>query len=151
GTHEPHHVEAREPVAYRGGRPALGADVLEHRFVQRCHLRECTQLVKRPSSMSSTDTRRPVKRQKPRRGFPQMEDDRLGAGSYGQCVPTWDCGSTNNPTGGTKMASDGRLTYSVYSGRRAVAVRRAWSGAEAVIEYLTTLGCRGNEIVTLGP
>ena len=49
------------------------------------------------------------------------------------------------------MASDGRLTYSVYSGRRAVAVRRAWSGAEAVIEYLTTLGCRGNEIVTLGP
>jgi hypothetical protein len=49
------------------------------------------------------------------------------------------------------MASDGRLSYSVYSGRRAVAVRKAWSGAEAVVEYLTTLGCRGDEIVTLGP
>jgi hypothetical protein len=49
------------------------------------------------------------------------------------------------------MASDGRLSYSVYSGRRTVCVRKAWSGAEAVIEYLTTLGCRGDEIVTLGP
>jgi hypothetical protein len=49
------------------------------------------------------------------------------------------------------MASDGRIEYSVYSGRRSVGVRRAWSGAEAVIEYLTTLGCRNDEIVTLGP
>ena len=49
------------------------------------------------------------------------------------------------------MASDGRLSYSVYSGRRAVAVKKAWSGAEAVIEYLTAMGCKGNELVTLGP
>ena len=49
------------------------------------------------------------------------------------------------------MASDGRLFYSVYSGRRSVGIRKAWSGAEAVVEYLTTLGCRGDEIVTLGP
>lgn len=49
------------------------------------------------------------------------------------------------------MASDGRLSYSVYSGRRVVGVRKAWSPAEAVIEYLTCLGCRGNEMVTMGP
>jgi hypothetical protein len=49
------------------------------------------------------------------------------------------------------MASDGRHSYSVYSGRRSVGVRRAWTGAEAVIEYLTTLGVRNNEIVTMGP
>jgi hypothetical protein len=47
--------------------------------------------------------------------------------------------------------ADGRLNYSVYSGRRSVGVRKAWSGAEAVVEYLTTMGCRSNEIVTLGP
>lgn len=49
------------------------------------------------------------------------------------------------------MASDGRRDYAVYSGRRSVGVRKAWSGAEAVVEYLLTLGCRGDEIVTLGP
>jgi len=49
------------------------------------------------------------------------------------------------------MASDGRLDYSVYSGRRAVCVKKAWSGAEAVIDYLTTLGCKNSELVTLGP
>src|SRR5262245_60193744 len=49
------------------------------------------------------------------------------------------------------MASDGRLNYSVYSGRRAVSVKKAWSGAEAVIEYLTAMGCKGSELVTLGP
>jgi hypothetical protein len=49
------------------------------------------------------------------------------------------------------MASDGRHNYSVYSGRRSVGVRKAWTGAEAVVDYLTTLGCRNNEIVTLGP
>jgi hypothetical protein len=49
------------------------------------------------------------------------------------------------------MASDGRHSYSVYSGRRSVGVRKAWTGAEAVVDYLTTLGCRNNEIVTLGP
>ena len=49
------------------------------------------------------------------------------------------------------MASDGRLDYSVYSGRRAVAVRKAWSGAEAVIEYLTTMGVKGSELAILGP
>ena len=49
------------------------------------------------------------------------------------------------------MASDGRLDYSVYSGRRAVCVKKAWSGAEAVIDYLTTMGCKGSELVTLGP
>jgi hypothetical protein len=49
------------------------------------------------------------------------------------------------------MASDGRLMYSVYSGRRSVGVRKAWNGAEAVIDYLTTMGCRSNEIVTMGP
>jgi hypothetical protein len=49
------------------------------------------------------------------------------------------------------MASDGRLDYSVYSGRRAVAVRKAWSGAEAVIEYLTTMGIKAGEVAILGP
>jgi hypothetical protein len=49
------------------------------------------------------------------------------------------------------MASDGRLTYSVYSGRRSVGVRKAWNGAEAVVDYLTTMGCRSTEIVTMGP
>lgn len=49
------------------------------------------------------------------------------------------------------MASDGRVDYSVYSGRRAVAVRKAWSGAEAVIEYLTTMGCTRSELAILGP
>jgi len=49
------------------------------------------------------------------------------------------------------MASDGRLEYSVYSGRRTVAVRKAWSGAEAVIEYLTTMGIKNNEVSILGP
>jgi hypothetical protein len=49
------------------------------------------------------------------------------------------------------LASDGRLSYSVYSGRRPVTVRKAWSGAEAVIDYLTTLGCRSNELRTVGP
>lgn len=49
------------------------------------------------------------------------------------------------------MASDGRLDYSVYSGRRAVGVRKAWSGAEAVTEYLTTMGCKGSELAMVGP
>jgi hypothetical protein len=49
------------------------------------------------------------------------------------------------------MASDGRRDYSVYSGRRAVCVRRAWSGAEAVIEYLTTMGVKSSELAILGP
>ena len=49
------------------------------------------------------------------------------------------------------MASDGRLSYSVYSGRRTVAVKKAWSGAEAVIDYLTTMGCRTSELATVGP
>ena len=56
-----------------------------------------------------------------------------------------------SPTTEAEMASDGRLDYSVYSGRRAVCVRRAWSGAEAVIEYLTTMGIKGNELAILGP
>jgi hypothetical protein len=50
-----------------------------------------------------------------------------------------------------EMASDGRLMYSVYSGRRSVGVRKAWNGAEAVVDYLTTMGCRSSEIVTMGP
>jgi hypothetical protein len=49
------------------------------------------------------------------------------------------------------MASDGRHSYSVYSGRRSVGVRKAWTGAEAVKDYLITLGCRNAEIVMLGP
>jgi hypothetical protein len=49
------------------------------------------------------------------------------------------------------MASDRRRSYAVYSGRRAVGVRRAWSPAEAVIEYLAGLGCRSSEIVRMGP
>jgi hypothetical protein len=49
------------------------------------------------------------------------------------------------------MASDGRLNYCIYSGRRSVATRKAWNGAEAVIDYLTTLGCKGTELITLGP
>ncbi len=49
------------------------------------------------------------------------------------------------------MASDQILSYSVYSGRRAVGVRKAWSPAEAVMEYLVSLGCRGDEIVRMAP
>lgn len=49
------------------------------------------------------------------------------------------------------MASDRRLSYSVYSGRRAVGIKKAWSPAEAVIEYLAGLGCRGDELVRMGP
>ena len=49
------------------------------------------------------------------------------------------------------MASDRRLNYSVCSGRRTVGVWRAWSPAEAVIEYLVGQGCRGDEIVRMGP
>ena len=49
------------------------------------------------------------------------------------------------------MVSDRRLNYSVRSGRRTVGIRRAWSPAEAVIEYLVGQGCRGNEIRTMGP
>jgi hypothetical protein len=61
----------------------------------------------------------------------------------------WDCGK-KTPTE-VSMASDQRLTYSVYSGRRAVEVRKAWSPAEAVIEYLVGLGYRGDEMVRMGP
>ena len=49
------------------------------------------------------------------------------------------------------MASDGRTTYSVNSGRRTVGERKAWSPAEAVIEYLAGLGCRSDELVRMGP
>ncbi len=49
------------------------------------------------------------------------------------------------------MAYDRRLSYSVCSGRRAIGVRKAWSPAEAVIEYLAGQGCRGDEIVRMGP
>ncbi|HSG14434.1 MAG TPA: hypothetical protein VLA22_11250 [Gaiellaceae bacterium] len=49
------------------------------------------------------------------------------------------------------MASDRRLDYSVYSGRRAVGVKKAWSPSEAVIEYLVGIGCRGDELVRMGP
>jgi len=49
------------------------------------------------------------------------------------------------------MASDRRLSYSVFSGRRAVGVKKAWSPAEAVIEYLAGLGCRSDELVRMGP
>jgi hypothetical protein len=49
------------------------------------------------------------------------------------------------------MASDGRHSYSVYSGRRSVGIRKAWTGAEAVVDYLTTLGIRNTELVTMGP
>lgn len=49
------------------------------------------------------------------------------------------------------MASDRRHEYSVYSGRRAVGVRKAWSAAEAVIEYLVGIGCRSDELVRMGP
>jgi hypothetical protein len=62
----------------------------------------------------------------------------------------WDCGNENTHTEAS-MASDQRLSYSVYSGRRAVGVRKAWSPAEAVIEYLLSLGCRRDEIVRMAP
>jgi hypothetical protein len=48
------------------------------------------------------------------------------------------------------VASGGKL-YSVYSGRREIGVRKAWSGGEAVIEYLITMGCRSDEMHRLGP
>jgi hypothetical protein len=49
------------------------------------------------------------------------------------------------------MASDQRISYAVYSGRRTVGVRKAWSPADAVIEYLVGLGCRTDELVRMGP
>ena len=47
------------------------------------------------------------------------------------------------------MAAMGRTSYSVYSGRRAVGVRDAWSPAEAVIEYLQAQGCQRDEITRM--
>ena len=71
---------------------------------------------------------------------------------YIPLVPiAWDCGRKTHPQRRKTMASDGRLDYSVYSGRRPVTVRKAWSGAEAVIEYLTTLGIKVNEVSIVGP
>ena len=49
------------------------------------------------------------------------------------------------------MATAVMTRYSVYSGRRAVGVRKAWSPAEALIEYLHALGCRGDEITRMRP
>ncbi len=49
------------------------------------------------------------------------------------------------------MAADGRRSYSVYSGRRQVTVKKAWSGAEAVIDYLTTMGIKSSELAMVGP
>ena len=43
----------------------------------------------------------------------------------------------------------GRTRYSVRSGRREVAVRDAWSPREALIEYLITLGCRNDEMMSV--
>ena len=60
-----------------------------------------------------------------------------------------DCGKTNNPQRRHEMATSGRTRYSVYSGRRAVGVREAWSAAEAIIEYLHALGCQGDEITRM--
>ena len=49
------------------------------------------------------------------------------------------------------MASDARLSYAVCSGRRTVRVMKAWSAADAVIEYLVGIGCRTDELVLMGP
>ena len=35
------------------------------------------------------------------------------------------------------------------SGRREVAIRDAWSPREALIEYLITLGCRNDEMMSV--
>jgi hypothetical protein len=43
----------------------------------------------------------------------------------------------------------GRKRYSVRSGRREVAIRDAWSPREALIEYLITLGCRNDEMMSV--
>ena len=47
------------------------------------------------------------------------------------------------------VGTNQRTSYTVYSGRRAVGVRDAWSPAEALIEYLHAQGCGTDEIVRL--
>jgi hypothetical protein len=43
-----------------------------------------------------------------------------------------------------------RTSYEVRSGMRVVAVKTASSAAEAVIEYMRSMGCRHDEIARLG-
>ena len=83
-------------------------------------------------------------------GLTRQEHDRSGCSSYGPCVPDFvGLRQDEHPQRRHGMASDRRLSYSVYSGRRAVGVRKAWSPAEAVIEYLHALGCQGDEIMRM--
>jgi hypothetical protein len=49
------------------------------------------------------------------------------------------------------MAANARPSYLVYSGRRPVAEKKAWSGSEAVKEYLAALGVTAAEVSVLGP
>lgn len=48
------------------------------------------------------------------------------------------------------MLSREPLSYTVYSGRRALAVRDACTPAQAVTDYLRGRGCRSDEISRVG-
>jgi Ni/Co efflux regulator RcnB len=48
------------------------------------------------------------------------------------------------------MRTTTTTSYTLYSGKRVVGVRNAWSPGEAVIEYLRGQGYRRDEIRTMG-
>lgn len=48
------------------------------------------------------------------------------------------------------MKTNTTTSYTLYSGRRAVAVRNAWSPGDAVIDYLVGQGGKGDEIQRMG-
>jgi len=51
--------------------------------------------------------------------------------------------------GGTGMAT-GYESFEVCSGKRRVSLRRASTAAEAVIDYLRSMGCRDDEMMRVG-
>ena len=49
-----------------------------------------------------------------------------------------------------EMRTNTTTSYTLYSGKRVVGVRNAWSPGEAVTEYLRGQGYRPDEIRTMG-
>lgn len=71
------------------------------------------------------------------------------AGSHGaSALKRFGAGADDAPDAALRWRA--AMTYEVRSGRRAVAVRSAATPHEALIEHLRSLGCRDDEIVTMG-